>query len=261
MIYLRRFVIPFSLLLWGTSETNSFGFQPDEFSRNYSGIKVKIVTPITIPLGRDIPVQITLSNTSNAMARVLPLDKARLMFTADVTLPNLSSFKSNLGELGGDLSIRQGPGPMAIVRTAIVPLGLPAGKQLKLNLNLGEVIDGRYLRPGKYRLHLQYDDRLMADASFEITFDPNRDLERVIELFEHGVSGTGVRTFAADMLADMTYNLGRDRMLFELSSEDTPKKIKSDVDKIRNWWAQNRTSLRLEKGRFVKISGPSTSIP
>ncbi len=153
MICLRRFVIPILLLLWASSETNLFGFQPDEFSRKYSGIKVKIVTPITIPIGRDIPVQITLSNTNNATARVLPLDKARLLFAADVTLPNLASFfKPNLGVTGGDLSTRQYAGLIETVRTPIMPIDLPAGKQLNRNLTLGEIVEGRYLRPGKYRL-------------------------------------------------------------------------------------------------------------
>jgi len=132
------------------------------------------------------------------------------------------------------------------------PANLPAQAELKRNLDLRQVFEGQYPRPAKYRLRLQYDERLQAETQFEVTFVPESDIPRLIELFETGVPGTGVRTMAAALLNTLTRNLGNDRLELSAAYEDTPEKTKSDADQIRLWWTRNRGAISLEKGRFIK---------
>jgi hypothetical protein len=132
------------------------------------------------------------------------------------------------------------------------PANLPAQAELKRNLDRRQVFEGQYPRPGKYRLRLQFDERLQAETQFEVTFVPDRDIPRLIELFEKGVPGTAVRTMAAYLLNTLTRNLGHDCLELSRAYEDTPDKMKSDADQIRLWWARNRGALRLKRGRLTR---------
>jgi hypothetical protein len=229
----------------------AFAFQISEPARNYRGVTLQVTVPKVNQLGRGIPCVITLSNSGDTAAQVLTPDKARLTFNFDFTLLNGAS-ATDIGSLGGDGKAESRGGMTLWVKVPQTSVNLPAQAEFKRNLDLRQVFEGQYPRPGKYHLRLQYDERLQAETQFEVTFVPERDVPRLIELFEQGVPGTGVRTMAAAFLNTLTGKLGHDRLELSPAYEDTPEKVKSDADQIRLWWARNRSAIHLEKGRFIK---------
>jgi hypothetical protein len=177
---------------------------------------------------------------------------ALLAFSSNTTLSNGVTSREEMGTLGGDLYARQVGGVMAIHKIYRPAIKLRAHAEIQRTLDLGDVVEGRYLRPGRYRLHLRYDERIEAEANLRVTFVPERDFPRVIEMFEKGVPGTGVRTRAADMLHNLTWNLGADRIELNPSHDDTPQKMKAQADQIRLWWSRNKGDLRLEHGFLMR---------
>lgn len=68
-----------------------------------------------------------------------------------------------------------------------------------------------------------------------VTCLPERDIPRLIELFETGVPGTGVSTMAASLLSRLTSSLGDERLQLNPAAEDTAEKMTNDAARIRIW--------------------------
>jgi len=233
----------------------AFGFQLRDEILDYNGVALHLSVPVVLPFGQDGRIAVTLTNLRPTPAQVWPFDTAQLSFSADVALPN-GRDNFTLKSLGSDRFARSDGGLMVQGKVLRPLVTLPGHGTFKRVHDLSEAVPGRYLRPGKYQLHVGYDERLKANAPLEVTFVPERDFPKLIELFEYGVPGTGMRTLAADLLNGFTRDLARERLELDPTNEDTPQKIRSDADQIRIWWAGHKSQLNYENQRFVKRTRP-----
>ena len=93
-----------------------------------------------------------------------------------------------------------------------------------------------------------YKEALTAEIPFEVTFLPQRDMPRLVEMAE----GPWDKRYCAALLLRTLVQ----RPLFAdycPGPDDSPRKVRGDAAAIRRWWDQNKSLLRFEKGRFVQI--------
>ena len=129
---------------------------------------------------------------------------------------------------------------------------LTAHDQLKTTVNLADLTPERLLRAGSYKLQVRYDNSLLAETAFTVDFRPDRDIPRLIALFENARPLTDVRLFAAGYLGQLTMLLGPLRLEYYPSPKDSPEVIRREASELRSWWSKNRESLAYRDGRLHK---------
>jgi len=118
---------------------------------------------------------------------------------------------------------------------------LQKGKKLEHSLSISEIFK-RYLEPGEYVLSAKYENRLNAEAHFEVKVDPKKSIPMLINLIEKGNYGTKV--WARNAIFIMT---GRPEWSPKI--DDNEKTVKMECDRLRVWWIENESSVEL-KTRF-----------
>src|SRR5262249_15869885 len=106
-------------------------------------------------------------------------------------------------------------------------------------------------RPGHYRLKATYQEVLTAEAPFEVPFRPERDMPRLIEMAQ----GSWPDRECPRFLFLALFPPGQPPLfvVYSPGQDDSPQKGREHATAIRRWWDQNRSQLRSEKGRFIKV--------
>lgn len=236
-------------------------FQAAPPARDYAGVSLHVATAAgNFLVGDEIPVTVSLRNSTNASKQVLTLDSALLEFSLDVRWTDGRTATLGLNPTGGDTTlVRSGaPGTPGLIKTIQVPqqaVQLAPNAELRAMRNLTALNSEHFFRAGSYQLKVRYDHTLEAETKFAVEFRPDRDIPKLIALFETAQPGSGERQFAADYLGQLTIGLGPLRLEYYPRPEDPPALTRRQAGELRAWWTKNREQLEYRSGRLQKKAG------
>ena len=127
--------------------------------------------------------------------------------------------------------------------------------ELRATRNLTALNSEHFFRAGSYQLQVRYDHTLEAETKFTVEFRPDRDIPKLIALFETAQPGSSERQFAADYLGQLTIGLGSLRLEYYPMPGDPPALTRRQATELRAWWTKNRERLEYRNGRLQKKAG------
>src|SRR5207244_833979 len=156
--------------------------QAQPIKQNYSAVRLELAVPLQIEFGRELNITLKLSNISDKAIRV-PAFRSPNALMLDLEFEHLDSTtgSESLGLLAtSSVHTTNGAGRRVWIMLPEQIVELGPSEQIQDSIRFAE----RYPCPraGKYRLKATYQEVLTAEAQFEFTFLPERDMPRLIEM-------------------------------------------------------------------------------
>lgn len=218
-----------------------------------SNVILEVEIEKQVPLAKEIPFTVILSAKKDP--EVTTLETATLEFRLERLTPGATPGvmkRSISGHAVLDNTkafVTRFPGGQDLIERVILPrrkVTLSAGQQLRRALQLSEVFQRRY-GPGEYVLTAKYEDNAVAEARFKIVIY-KESVPALIDLIEKG-------DFESKVWARNTLFIIAGQPAWSPSTTEGLEKIKSEVQKLRSWWVENKPSLKLQNGQFVPTEG------
>jgi hypothetical protein len=215
--------------------------------QRYSDLRLNMTAPSAVALGHNPRFRVTLSNTGNEPVRVPTLRSPEaLRFVLYFQYPDGRKGQTGPVSLVGQAVHTTNSAGMRVWMAVPKRIeGLAPHGYFRETIDLQELEP--YPRAGHYRLRVIYDEVLAAEVRFQVTFVPERDMPRIIEMAAS--ESWNQRHYANALLLTVV-----SRSLFEdyyPAPNDSMSKIRAESTAIRTWWEQNKSLLHVEAGRLV----------
>ena len=216
--------------------------------QRYSDLRLNMNAPSAVAVGHNLRLRVTLLNTGNKPVRVPALRSPEaLRFVLYFQYPDgRKGHTGPVSVVGSAVHTTNSAGMRVWVAVPTRIEGLAPQSYFRETIDLQELAP--YPHPGHYRLRVIYDEVLAAEVQFQVTFVPERDMPRIIEM---AASESWNQRYYANALLLAVVS----RPLFEdyyPAPNDSMSKIRADSTAIRTWWEQNKSLLHVEAGRLVR---------
>lgn len=218
-------------------------------SAQVQSLNLEIVIPEQVTLGTEIPVELSIANSSAQQEEIVALGSASVHLVLEKILPENQAEVDSEAYLGGNTRVVETklPDGQTLIRSIAVvqeTITLPPEGKTELTIDLGSAFGGRHFDPGTYILSATYEDELITEGAFQISIDPTQTVPTLNNLIEEGNFETKV--WARNSLLILT---GQPE--WSPREDDSKEKVQSEVEKLRSWWESNKSQLKLQDGRFV----------
>lgn len=222
---------------------NAYGVGCPDQSTSAPEFKFTVRMEDQFLLAEAIPLTLFLTNCGEETKQIIPLDKAAIRFTWEQLPPSSAQVLDKAERtIGGARrqAVQYGQtilwGAIELPKEAFKP-----GETQELQLDLVKVFGDRRLGPGKYKLLIKHSDlALTIEHRFRVAIDDDETVPDLIRMIEEAPpEDFEARSRAAYWLRQFTGQ--RDWIP---SRNDTPEKIKEEVQKLRSWWEGNKVQIQ-----------------
>ena len=218
--------------------------------QDYRAVRLELVVPPRIELGQKPSITLKLSNLSDKAIRI-PALRSPNAVELDLAFEYLdgSSGREPLGWLATpSVHTTNGAGMRVWLTVPEQMIEISAGEQIQDSIGLSE--RRPCLRPGHYRVQATYQEAQTVETAFEVPFLPESDMPRLVEMAQ----GSWPDRYCADILLLAVVPTVQRHLFGDYypSPDDSRQKIRGHAMAIQRWWDENKSQLRLEKGRFIQ---------